>query len=537
MIMLYASAALVLALVSLPVALATVSREQGWRIIDRAWQLVATVPNLLADSLDRWKGEVLSRSRSALRETNVQTCGQALAVLASVLVALIGLSALIINSISTLAGLQGSQELIVEVLSAVNITAITLMGLEMGLACFYFPALLFDALGITHFFYVFLRVSSSTWPKWRRVAVRLLIGLLALVGTVGAGYVLHETGILRERVVETSSSESLLESSGLSSGDNPSSQAAPDPAAPNRAAPSQADSRPGDEANRKWATYVSATWPSLLGFFTGTFAFANSIPAMAFLAAGISALLWLLLVPVRALAYVVAALLARARSLMLSLFNLTLELQDKPPVGSVKAPVQKNEDTGLQTMFGGPASPEKKAGEETSSERISSEEGADSDRQFANDGPEEKGPGDDGLERSDRDKTGPGEASRDETGRGETGHDGTDRDETSHDSTAASGGKDTSLEDTFSLNEKSITGRVFQPWWFKNPHSQRPSSPDDADKEPGCFYGTLGQAAKASRSRKASRRACVLELRLRENGDFDFLRRHELPLRESGENA
>ncbi len=531
MIMLYASAALVLALVSLPVALATVSREQGWRIIDRAWQLVATVPNLLADSLDRWKGEVLSRSRSALRETNVQTCGQALAVLASVLVALIGLSALIINSISTLAGLQGSQELIVEVLSAVNITPITLMGLEMGLACFYFPALLFDALGITHFFYVFLRVSSSTWPKWRRVAVRLLIGLLALVGTVGAGYVLHETGILRERVVETPSSESLLESSGLSSSDNPSSQAAPDPAAPNRAAPSQANSGPGGEANRKWATYVSATWPSLLGFFAGTFAFANSIPAMAFLAAGISALLWLLLVPVRALAYVVAALLARARSLMLSLFNLTLELQDKPPVGSVKSPVQKNESPGLQTMSRRHASPEKKADEETSSK------GADSDRQLANDGSEGKGPGDDGLERSDRDKTGPGEANRDETGRDETGHEGTDRDETSHDSTAASGGKNTSLEDTFSLNEKSITGRVFQPWWFKNPPSQRPSSPDDADKEPGRFYGTLGQAAKASRSRKTSRRACVLELRLGENGDFDFLRRHELPLRESGEDA
>ncbi|MCS3632300.1 hypothetical protein GGP55_002916 [Salinibacter ruber] len=179
---------------------------------------------------------------------------------------------------------------------------------------------------------------------------------------------------------------------------------------------------------------------------------------MAFLVAGISALLWLLLIPVRALAYVVAALLARARSLMLSLFNLTLELQDKPPVGSVKGPVQN-----LQTTSGGPASSEKKAGEETSSERISSEEGADSkgadsDRQFANDGSEERGPSDNGLEISDRDKTGSGEANRDETGR-----DGTDRDETSHDSTAASGGKNTSLEDTFSLNEKSITGRVFQP--------------------------------------------------------------------------
>lgn len=515
MVLLYTSITLALATVFIPAVLATVSRERGWRIVDQAWQLVTTVPRLLADGVARWEERILSRSRSALQETKVRTWGQVAAVIASVLVALAGMLALFINFASTLAGLQGTREFVIEVLAGMNVTPITLMSVEMYLACFYCPALLLDAFGVTHIFYTFLRISSLSWPKWRRTAARVLLGLLALAGTIGAGYILHENGVLRENVVEKSSSKSLLESSGLSSGENSSGQTSSGQTSPGQVASSTPESTAGED--REWAAYVSTTWPSPLGYLAGIFAFANSIPALALLIRGIYALLWLFLRPIRAVARAVVELLRQVHFLMLSLFNLTLDFRGKPPVDLGKDLVRRSDNSGLQADPGEQIGPKTKINPEG---------------QIGNDNSEKRGPSNDDPKSDDDSRRGgrdepPSSGNTDtmETGSDDTGRNGANR-----------GSTDSDTSSTSPPNKGPLTGRVFQPWWFKNPPSQRPSNPDDAEKEPGQFYSTFEQAVKASRAREPARRACVLKLQLEESGRIDFLNRYDPPTGESGKD-
>jgi len=321
----------------LPLALALGSREQGRDVLQQILRAVHEIPALVRDGAARVCREAWSRFRETLRLSGIRESWvqQTVGALVFAPAALIGIWALVINLVSTLAGTQGTVIPLIETLTELGVGPVMLMGLEMGLACLLFPALALDLMGITNISYFYSPENISN--KWLRY------GLLAsfVAGTAVAGYLLYQSGILRGAVVQgTSTSTDLIQASGLES-ESGSSTAA--------------QSASGSGGAPEEAVHALMTGPSILGYIAGAVALVFVIPAAAlvtatplFLAVSIPAgIVW-------TVARLLTGFMNAIYNLMLSLFNYALRLRGEEPVERPGEPNQPGDPNTHEDSGGDP---------------------------------------------------------------------------------------------------------------------------------------------------------------------------------------
>ncbi len=301
-------------IVGVPLVLALGARQQGRDVLQEMLRILHVIPAHIRDGAGRVCGEAWSRyqetlQRGGIREDWVQ---QSVAALLFAPAALVGIGALGINLVSTLAATFDTTIPLIEALTNAGMGPAVLTGLEMVLACLLFPALVLDLMGVTNISYFYS--AENITNKWLR------LGLMACfaVGTVAAGYILFQSGILRGAGMEgTGTSTDLIQASGLESGE--------------AAAESGSAAQPSEPS--QWALQSLMTGPSLLGFTAGAVALVFVFPAAAlligtplFLAATVpSGLVW-------GAAHLIVRFVDAVYNLVLSLFNFVLRLRGAEPV-------------------------------------------------------------------------------------------------------------------------------------------------------------------------------------------------------------
>jgi len=300
--------------VGVPLVLALGARQQGRDVLEEMLRILHVVPAHIRDGAGRVCGEAWSRYQETLQRGGIRGdwVQQSVAALLFAPAALVGIGALGINLISTLAGTFDTTIPLIEALTNAGMGPAVLTGLEMVLACLLFPALLLDLMGITNISYFYS--AKNITNKWLR------LGLMACfaVGTVAAGYILFQSGILRGAgMEEIGTSTDLVQASGLESGE----------------APPESGSATQQNEPSQWALQSLMTGPSLLGFIAGAVALVFAFPAAALL---IGTPLFLAVTVPSGLAWGAAHLIVRfidaVYNLMLSLFNFVLRLRGAQPV-------------------------------------------------------------------------------------------------------------------------------------------------------------------------------------------------------------
>jgi hypothetical protein len=300
--------------VGVPLVLALGARQQGRDVLEEMLRILHVVPAQIRDGAGRVCGEAWSRYQETLQRGGIRGdwVQQSVAALLFAPAALVGIGALGINLISTLAGTFDTTIPLIEALPNAGMGPAVLTGLEMVLACLLFPALMLDLMGITNISYFYS--AENITNKWLR------LGLMACfaVGTVATGYILFQSGILRGAGVEgAGTSTDLVQASGLESGE----------------APPESGSATQQNEPSQWTLQSLMTGPSLLGYIAGAIALVFVFPAAAlligtplFLAAAVpSGLAW-------GAAHLIVRFIDAVYNLMLSLFNFVLRLRGAEPV-------------------------------------------------------------------------------------------------------------------------------------------------------------------------------------------------------------
>jgi len=319
------------AIVFVPVLLALGARAQGHDVLRELLRALRAVPELVRDGTGRACREAWSWFQDALRLGGIREnwVQQSFGALLFAGAALVGIAALVLNFITALSSAMNSKVPLIETLTSIGVGPVLLTGLEMGLACLLFGAVLLDLLGITNISYFFSEENIS--GKWKRYAWVLFFA----GGALACGVFAYQTGLLRGRGVEgAGGGQSLVETTlGPETSSQGRPQAGGQASGTGKASGSReaASTSPGEGYGMSMGSLGALT--AVLGFLAGAVALVFMIPATPlllatplFLAVTIPAgLLWLL-------AYLAVLIVDRVYTFMLSIFNYVLRLRGAEPV-------------------------------------------------------------------------------------------------------------------------------------------------------------------------------------------------------------
>jgi len=359
-------------IVGVPLVLALGARLQGRDVLQEVLRTVYEVPALIRDGAARICREAWSRFQETLELSGIRDdwVQQSVAALLFAPAALISILALAINVIASLADTYNTTIPLIEALTNAGVGPAVLTGLEMILACLLFPALVLDLMGITNISHYY---SPDNIPKkWLRFGLMAFFAL----GTVAAGYILFESGLMRGAGLEGAGSNAdLVQASGLESGGS----------SPDRGAETQ---RTGPS---QWTVQSLMTLPSLLGFIAGALSLVFVFPAATLLVA--TPLLLVVIAPtglVWGITHLIVHVVNAVYNLMLSIFNFVLHLRGAEPV---EGPGGSNlpDDSGAPENQGGTFGNNGRGDSSSESSARNSSDGT---------GPVRRDPGSTGTERS-----------------------------------------------------------------------------------------------------------------------------------------
>jgi hypothetical protein len=347
------------AIVFVPILLALGARAEGHDVLRELLRALRAVPELVRDGTGRACREAWSWFQDALRLGGIREnwVQQSFGALLFAGAALVGIAALVLNFITALSSAMNSKVPLIETLTSIGVGPVLLTGLEMGLACLLFGAVLLDLLGITNISYFFSEENIS--GKWKRYAWVLFFA----GGALACGVFAYQTGLLRGRGVEGAGGGPSLVETTL--GPETSSQGRPQAGGQASGTGKAASTSPGEGYGMSMGSLVALT--AVLGFLAGAVALVFMIPATPlllatplFLAVAVPAgLLWLL-------AYLAVLIVDRVYTFMLSMFNYALRLRGEEPV----------EATGESARPGEPEGQAEESGETRTNGRATSAPGS-----------------------------------------------------------------------------------------------------------------------------------------------------------------